>query len=48
MDAAQRSVMMRDTLRQRGNSFVEYSRAGMPPVRELPAPPSDSTRGRRK
>jgi hypothetical protein len=28
VDAAQRSVMMLDSLRQRGNSFVEHSRAG--------------------
>ena len=40
--------MMLDTLRPRGNSFVEHLRAGNPPVRELPAPPSGSTRGGRK
>jgi pimeloyl-ACP methyl ester carboxylesterase len=31
-DAAQRSVLFWDTLRQRGNNFVEHTRAGLPPV----------------
>ena len=32
LDAAQRSVLFWDTLRQRGNNFVEHERAGKPPV----------------
>jgi len=32
VDAAQRSVLFWDTLRQRGNIFVEHTRAGLPPV----------------
>ncbi|HTT38764.1 MAG TPA: DUF3141 domain-containing protein [Burkholderiales bacterium] len=32
VDFAQRSVLMWDTLRQRGNNFVERERAGLPPV----------------
>ena len=31
-DAAQRSILFWDTLRQRGNNFVEHTRAGLPPV----------------
>jgi pimeloyl-ACP methyl ester carboxylesterase len=31
-DFAQRSVLFLDTLRQRGNNFVEHTRAGLPPV----------------
>ncbi len=31
-DVAQRSVLFLDTLRQRGNNFVEHTRQGMPPV----------------
>ncbi len=31
-DAAQRSVLFLDTLRQRGNNFVEHTRQGLPPV----------------
>ncbi|MBS0319377.1 MAG: DUF3141 domain-containing protein [Proteobacteria bacterium] len=31
-DAAQRSVLMLDTLRQRGNDFLEHNAAGLPPV----------------
>jgi predicted flap endonuclease-1-like 5' DNA nuclease/pimeloyl-ACP methyl ester carboxylesterase len=31
-DAAQRQVLMLDTLRQRGNNYVEHLDAGMPPV----------------
>ncbi|HZN48282.1 MAG TPA: DUF3141 domain-containing protein, partial [Ramlibacter sp.] len=32
VDFAQRSVLFLDTLRQRGNNFVEHTQAGMPPV----------------
>ena len=32
VDAAQRSVLFWDTLRQRGNNFVEHTQAGLPPV----------------
>jgi len=32
VDAAQRSVLFWDTLRQRGNAFVEHTREGLPPV----------------
>jgi pimeloyl-ACP methyl ester carboxylesterase len=32
VDAAQRSILFWDTIRQRGNSFVEHTRAGLPPV----------------
>ena len=32
MDAAQRSVLYLDTLRQRGNNFLEHNQAGLPPV----------------
>ncbi|WP_205964509.1 DUF3141 domain-containing protein [Ramlibacter agri] len=32
IDSAQRSVLFWDTLRQRGNGFIERSRAGLPPV----------------
>jgi uncharacterized protein DUF3141 len=32
VDFAQRSVLFWDTLRQRGNDFVEHTRAGLPPV----------------
>jgi pimeloyl-ACP methyl ester carboxylesterase len=32
VDFAQRSVLMWDTLRQRGNNFVEHERQGLPPV----------------
>jgi hypothetical protein len=32
VDAAQRSVLFWDTLRQRGNNFVEHARAGLTPV----------------
>ena len=32
MDLVQRSVLFWDTLRQRGNTFVEHTRAGLPPV----------------
>ena len=31
-DAVQRSVLFLDTLRQRGNNFVEHTRQGLPPV----------------
>jgi pimeloyl-ACP methyl ester carboxylesterase len=31
-DLAQRSVLFWDTLRQRGNQYVEHERAGLPPV----------------
>jgi pimeloyl-ACP methyl ester carboxylesterase len=31
-DAAQRSILFWDTLRQRGNRFLEHERAGKPPV----------------
>ena len=31
-DFAQRSILFLDTLRERGNNFVEHSRAGLPPV----------------
>ena len=31
-DAGQRSVLFWDTLRQRGNNYVEHKRAGMPPL----------------
>jgi pimeloyl-ACP methyl ester carboxylesterase len=31
-DAAQRSILFWDTLRQRGNTFIEHTRAGLPPV----------------
>jgi pimeloyl-ACP methyl ester carboxylesterase len=32
VDCAQRSVLLLDTLRQRGNNFVEHERQGLPPV----------------
>ena len=32
VDLAQRSVLFWDTLRQRGNNFIEHERAGEPPV----------------
>jgi predicted flap endonuclease-1-like 5' DNA nuclease/pimeloyl-ACP methyl ester carboxylesterase len=32
VDSAQRSVLFLDTLRQRGNTFLEHEAAGMPPV----------------
>ncbi|MBK6008284.1 DUF3141 domain-containing protein [Ramlibacter ginsenosidimutans] len=32
LDFAQRSVLFLDALRQRGNNFVEHTRAGLPPV----------------
>jgi pimeloyl-ACP methyl ester carboxylesterase len=32
LDAGQRSVLFWDTLRQRGNDFLEHMRAGLPPV----------------
>jgi hypothetical protein len=32
IDLAQRSVLFWDTLRHRGNTFVEHTRAGLPPV----------------
>jgi pimeloyl-ACP methyl ester carboxylesterase len=32
VDSAQRSLLMLDTLRQRGNDFVAHQRAGMPPL----------------
>jgi hypothetical protein len=32
VDAAQRSVLMLDTLRQRGNNLLEHQRAGLPPL----------------
>jgi pimeloyl-ACP methyl ester carboxylesterase len=32
VDFAQRSVLFLDTLRQRGNNFVEHERQGLPPV----------------
>ena len=32
VDFAQRSVLFWDTLRQRGNAFVEHERAGKPPL----------------
>lgn len=32
VDFSQRSVLFWDTLRQRGNNFVEHTRAGLPPV----------------
>jgi pimeloyl-ACP methyl ester carboxylesterase len=31
-DAMQRSVLFWDTLRQRGNNFIEHNQAGLPPV----------------
>ena len=31
-DAAQRSILFWDTIRQRGNAFIERSREGLPPV----------------
>lgn len=32
VDAAQRSVLFMDTLRERGNNFVEHNREGLPPL----------------
>jgi len=32
VDAAQRSILFWDTLRQRGNNFIEHERQGWPPV----------------
>ena len=32
VDFAQRSMLLLDTLRQRGNAFVEHERQGLPPV----------------
>ena len=32
VDFAQRSILLWDTLRQRGNNFVEHERQGLPPV----------------
>jgi len=32
VDAAQRSILLLDTLRQRGNNFLEHERQGLPPV----------------
>jgi len=32
IDATQRSVLFWDTMRQRGNNFVEHTQAGLPPV----------------
>ncbi|HEU0199188.1 MAG TPA: DUF3141 domain-containing protein [Burkholderiaceae bacterium] len=32
VDFAQRSVLLWDTLRQRGNNFIEHERQGLPPV----------------
>jgi len=32
IDSAQRSILFWDTLRQRGNNFVEHERQGLPPV----------------
>jgi pimeloyl-ACP methyl ester carboxylesterase len=32
MDFAQRSVLFLDTLRQRGNNFIEHNRRGLPPL----------------
>jgi len=32
VDATQRSILFWDTLRQRGNNFVDHTRKGMPPV----------------
>jgi pimeloyl-ACP methyl ester carboxylesterase len=32
VDFAQRTILMWDTLRQRGNNFVEHERRGLPPV----------------
>jgi Protein of unknown function (DUF3141) len=32
VDTAQRSILFWDTLRQRGNDFVEHTAAGLPPV----------------
>jgi pimeloyl-ACP methyl ester carboxylesterase len=32
VDATQRSILFWDTIRQRGNNFVEHNQAGLPPV----------------
>ena len=32
VDYAQRSILLLDTLRQRGNNFIEHERQGLPPV----------------
>ena len=32
VDFAQRSILLLDTLRQRGNNFIEHERQGLPPV----------------
>src|SRR5689334_21028686 len=32
VDFAQRAILFWDTLRQRGNNFVEHTAAGLPPV----------------
>ena len=32
IDATQRSILFWDTIRQRGNNFVEHTQAGLPPV----------------
>ena len=32
IDGAQRSILFWDTLRERGNTFVEHNKAGLPPV----------------
>ena len=32
VDFAQRSILFWDTLRQRGNNFLEHERNGLPPV----------------
>ena len=36
IDAAQRSVLYWDTLRQRGNQWIEHEAAGKPPGAQLP------------
>ena len=32
VDATQRSILFWDTIRQRGNNFVQHTQAGLPPV----------------
>ncbi len=39
VDAAQRSVLFWDTLRERGNAFVEHTRAGLPPLLHFDSEP---------
>ena len=44
VDATQRSILFWDTIRERGNNFIEHTQAGLPPVLHFPIRARDTAR----